>query len=45
MNLSLAEHESYGNLKERGYLEGLGVDGRVILKWFLKKSDWRCRLK
>jgi hypothetical protein len=32
-----------GNLKERDYLEVLGVDGRIILKWILKKQegvDW-----
>jgi hypothetical protein len=26
-----------GNLKERGHLELLGIDARVILEWFLKK--------
>lgn len=27
----------FGNLKERHHLEGLGVDGRLILKWVLEK--------
>ena len=26
----------WGNLRERGHLEDLGVD-RIILKWFFKK--------
>jgi hypothetical protein len=29
----------WGNLRERDYLEGPGVDGRKILKWILRKSD------
>jgi len=28
----------WGNLKERDHSEGLGVDGRIILKFILKKS-------
>jgi hypothetical protein len=28
----------WGPLKERGYLEALGVDGRIILKQILKKQ-------
>jgi hypothetical protein len=28
---------SAGNLKERDHLKGLGIDGRIILKWVLKK--------
>jgi len=29
----------WGNLKERDYLEDLGLDGRVILRWIFKKWD------
>jgi len=28
-----------GNLKERDHLEHLSIDGRIILKWILKKYD------
>ena len=27
----------WGNLKERDHLEGLGVDGRIILRWIYRK--------
>ena len=26
-----------GNLKQKGHLEYLGVDGRIILKWILNE--------
>lgn len=29
----------WANLKERYYLEDLGVDGRTLLKWTLKNKD------
>jgi hypothetical protein len=29
----------YGNLKEEDYLEGLGLDGRIILRWIFKNWD------
>ena len=32
-----------GNLRERDHLEKLGVDGRIILEWMLKKLvDRKC---
>jgi len=30
----------WGNLREREHLEGLGVDGRIILKCIFKKWNW-----
>jgi hypothetical protein len=29
----------WGNLRKRDHLKDLGVDGRIILKWILKKWD------
>ena len=29
----------WGNLRERDHLEGSGVDGRIILRWILRKWD------
>jgi hypothetical protein len=31
----------WGNLRERGHLEDLGVDGRIILRWIFSKWDVR----
>jgi hypothetical protein len=28
---------SWGDLRERGHLEALGIDRRIILKWIFKK--------
>jgi hypothetical protein len=33
-----------GNLKEGGHLGNIGVDGRIILEWILKKWFGRCGL-
>jgi len=30
-----------GYLKERSHLEDLSIDGRIILKWILKKENGR----
>jgi hypothetical protein len=34
----------WGNLIERDHSEELVVDGRIILKWILKKYNGKCRL-
>jgi len=31
----------WGNIRERNHLEGLGVDGRIILRWIFRKWDGR----
>jgi len=30
----------WGNLRETDYLEGSGVDGRIILRWIFRNCDW-----
>jgi len=30
----------WGNLKEKDCLESMHIDGRIILKWTLKKRGW-----
>jgi hypothetical protein len=34
-----ADRFSWGSLREENHMEDLGVDGRIILKWILKKWD------
>ena len=34
-----------GNLRKRDHLEDIGGDRRIILKWFLKKSQYCSRDK
>jgi hypothetical protein len=29
----------WGDLRKRGHLEDLGIDGRIILKWIFRKWD------
>jgi len=29
----------WGNLRERDHLENSGIDGRIILRWILRKWD------
>ena len=29
----------WGNLRERGYVEDPGIDGRIILRWTFRKWD------
>lgn len=31
----------WGNMKEGDFLEDLGVGGRVISRWIIKKQNWR----
>jgi hypothetical protein len=30
-----------GKTEAKGQLEKIGINGRMILKWILKKQDWR----
>ena len=32
-----------GDLRERGRLEDLGIDGRITATWIFKKWDWEAR--
>jgi len=34
----------WGNLSERDHFEDPGVEGRTILRWFIRKWDERHRL-
>jgi hypothetical protein len=34
----------WGNLKQRGHFEDKGVDGKIILRWFIRKGDGRLSL-
>jgi hypothetical protein len=33
------EQERWGDLRERGHLKNIGLDGRIILKWIFMKWD------
>jgi hypothetical protein len=35
----VSQLHAWGNLRERNYLENIGVDGRIILKRIFKKWD------
>jgi len=30
----------WGDLRETGHLEDLGIDGRITATWIIKKWDW-----
>jgi hypothetical protein len=38
------EYFLWGNLNRRNHFEDLGVDGRIILTYILKKREEACRL-
>jgi hypothetical protein len=35
------QQDEWGNLNERDYLENLDIDGRIIVKYILKKYGGR----
>jgi hypothetical protein len=36
-----ASRQWWGNMNKRYNLKGVGIDGKIILKWILKKQDRR----
>ena len=36
----VARRETWGNVRKRDYLQDLGVDGRIVLKYVFKGMRW-----